>query len=56
MARNLALALLLVVTWNVGARRPLGTLMVLTGIIKMLDGVMNAFEGRWALIPGVVVI
>ena len=38
-----------------GARRPLSTLMVLTAIIQMLDAVINAFEGRWSLIPVVLV-
>ncbi len=56
VARNVALALLLVIALCAGARRPLSTLMVLTGVVQMLDGVMNAFEGRWSLIPGVLVI
>ncbi|HKD60317.1 MAG TPA: hypothetical protein VKB47_07635 [Terracidiphilus sp.] len=56
VARNLALAILLLLTLSMGARRPLSTLMVLTAIIQMLDAVMNAFEGRWSLIPGVIFI
>lgn len=56
VARNLGLALLLITTLSMGARRPLSTLMVLTAIIQILDAVMNAFEGRWSLIPGVLVI
>lgn len=55
-ARNFALALLLIIALCVGARRALGTLMVLTAVIEVLDAVMNAFEGRWSLIPGVLVI
>lgn len=55
VARNLALALLLIITLTMGARRPLSTLMVLTAIIQILDAVMNGFEGRWFLIPGVLV-
>jgi hypothetical protein len=55
-ARNLALALLLIVMLGMGARRALSTLMVLTAFIQILDAVMNAFEGRWSLIPGVLVI
>lgn len=55
VARNLALALLLIMTLSMSARRPLSTLMVLTAIIQMLDAVMNGFEGRWSLIPGVLV-
>jgi hypothetical protein len=56
VARNLVLAFLLIITLSLGARRPLSTLMMLTAMIQMLDAVMNAFEGRWSLIPGVLVI
>ena len=54
-ARNLALALLLIITLSMGARRPLSTLMVLTAIIQMLDAIMDGIEGRWSLIPVVLV-
>lgn len=54
VARNLAIALLLIVTLSIGARRPLGTLMVLTAIIQVLDAVMDGVEGRWSLIPVVL--
>jgi hypothetical protein len=56
VARNLALALLLLVTLSMGARQPLSTLMVLTATIQILDAVMDAVEGRWPLIPGVLLI
>lgn len=56
VSRNLGLAVLLIVTLSLGARRSLSILMVLTAIIQILDAVMNAFEGRWSLIPGVLVI
>jgi hypothetical protein len=56
VARNLALALLLLVTLSMGARQPLSTLMALTATIQILDAVMDAVEGRWPLIPGVLVI
>jgi hypothetical protein len=56
VARNLALALLLLVTLSMGARQPLSTLMVLTATIQILDAVMDALEGRWPLIPGILVI
>lgn len=54
-ARNLALALLLVVTLGMGARRPLSTLMVLTAVIQLFDAIMNCIEGRWPLIPGILI-
>jgi hypothetical protein len=55
VARNLALALLLLVTLSIGARRSLSTLMVLTALIQLFDAGMDIVEGRWPLIPGVVV-
>ena len=55
VARNLALALLLLVTLSMGARRSLSTLMVLTAVIQVLDAAMDIVEGRWPLIPGVLV-
>ena len=55
VARNLALALLLLVTLGMGARRSLSTLMVLTAIIQLFDAGMDIVEGRWPLIPGVLI-
>jgi hypothetical protein len=55
VARNLALALLLLITLSMGARRSLSTLMVLTALIQLFDAAMDIAEGRWPLIPGVVV-
>ncbi len=56
VARNLALAILLLVTLGMGLRRALSTLMVLTAVIQVLDAAMDIVEGRWPLIPGVLVI
>jgi hypothetical protein len=55
-ARNLALALTLMATLAMGARRLLGGLMVLSGLIQILDACMDCFEGRWAVAPGVLVL
>ena len=55
VARNLALALLLLVTLSMGARRSLSTLMVLTALIQLLDAGMDIVERRWTLIPGVLI-
>jgi len=55
VARNLALAVLLLVTLSMGARSSLSTLMVLTALIQFFDAAMDMMEGRWQLIPGVVV-
>lgn len=54
-ARNLALAFMLVALLVVGARRSLGNLMVLVGLIQLLDVCMDVYEGRWAVVPGVLV-
>ena len=55
VARNLALALLLLVTLGMGARRSLSTLMVLTAVIQLFDAGMDIVERRWPLIPGVLI-
>ena len=55
VARNLALALLLLVTLSMGARRSLSTLMVLTAVIQLFDAGMDMVEHRWSLIPGVLI-
>lgn len=55
VARNLAIAGLLVVLLLLRANRALGNLMALVGFIQILDACMDAAEGRWAIAPGVVV-
>ena len=55
VSRNLALAAMLLVMLGLRARGPLGTLMLLTACIQLLDAGMDCFEGRWALVPGVLV-
>jgi hypothetical protein len=54
-ARNLALAFMLLALLILGARRALGNLMVLVGLIQLLDTCMDVVEGRWAVVPGVLV-
>lgn len=55
VARNLAIALLLLALLFVGARRALGNLMVLVGFIQLFDACMDVAEGRWTIAPGVLV-
>lgn len=55
-ARNLALGLFLPILLAIRARRALAGLMVLTGFIQLLDVVMDCIEGRWAIVPGVLVL
>jgi hypothetical protein len=55
VSRNLAIAILLVVLLVLGARRALGNLMALVGLIQLLDVCMDVAEGRWAIVPGILV-
>jgi hypothetical protein len=55
-ARNLALGIFLPLLLALRARRALGSLMVLVGMIQMLDVIMDCIEGRWVIVPGVVVL
>lgn len=54
-ARNLALALMLMALLILNARRALGNLMVLVGFIQLLDACMDVAEGRWTIVPGVLI-
>ncbi|MGA9673414.1 MAG: hypothetical protein WBQ94_29760 [Terracidiphilus sp.] len=55
VARNLAIALLLMVLLVLGAKRALGNLMALVGVIQLLDVCMDVAEGRWSIVPGILV-
>lgn len=55
VARNLAIAILLVALLVAGARRALGHLMALVGMIQLLDVCMDVVEGRWSIVPGILV-
>jgi len=54
-ARNFVLAGMLLVLLIVGARRALGNLVAIVGLIQLVDAVMDVAEGRWAVAPGVFV-
>jgi hypothetical protein len=54
-SRNVALAILLVVSMIVRARGTLNTLVLLTAFIQLLDAAVDCMEGRWVIVPGVVV-
>ncbi len=54
-ARNAGLALMLVVLLGMRARCALGNLMALVSVIQLLDVCMDCVEGRWALVPGVLI-
>jgi hypothetical protein len=56
VSRNVAVAGMLVVLLFVRARQMLIGMMFLTGLIQMFDAVLDGFEGRWPIVPGVVVL
>ena len=55
VSRNLALATMLLAMLTLRARSALGNLMVLTAFIQFLDAGIDCMEGRWAVVPGVVI-
>jgi hypothetical protein len=54
-SRNAALATLLVISMIVRARGILNILVLLTASIQLLDAGVDCMEGRWVIVPGVVV-
>lgn len=54
-SRNAALTILLVISLIVRARGTLNTLILLTAFIQLLDAAVDCMEGRWVIVPGVVV-
>jgi hypothetical protein len=55
-SRNLVLAALVVGLLGVGARRPLAQWMMVVGFVQLVDACLDAVAGRWAVLPGVLVL
>jgi hypothetical protein len=55
-ARNLVLALMLFALLMAGARRALGNLLAIVGLIQLLDCAVDCLEARWMVAPGVLVL
>jgi hypothetical protein len=55
VSRNLALALMLLVMLAKRAGRVLSGLMLLTAFIQFIDAGLDVLEGRWAMVPGVLI-
>jgi hypothetical protein len=55
VSRNFALAVLLLVSVCLRARGMLYSLVLLTACIQILDAAVDCWEGRWAVVPGVLV-
>jgi hypothetical protein len=56
VSRNLALGLMLLAALCLRARGALSTLMVLYACIQFLDAGTDCVEGRWAIVPGIVIM
>jgi hypothetical protein len=56
VSRNLAMAFLLIALLTLHAKRSLSQLMVLVALIQFLDACIDCWEGRWMLVPGVLLI
>jgi hypothetical protein len=54
-SRNMALAIMLIVLLSLSAKRALSNLMVLVALIQVLDACIDCAEGRWPIVPGVIV-
>ena len=54
-SRNIALAIMLLVMLSLRAKIALSNLMVLTAFIQLLDAGIDCVEGRWPIVPGVLV-
>jgi hypothetical protein len=55
-ARNFALALMLLGLLALRARRALGNVMALVALVQILDVGMDCAEGRWTIVPVVLVL
>jgi hypothetical protein len=55
VSRNLAIAAMLLATLGIRSRTALASLMTLTAFIQLLDAAMDVIEGRWVIVPGVLI-
>ena len=56
VSRNLALAIMLLAALGTGARQALSGLLALAALVQFIDMVLDAAEGRIALVPGVIAL
>ena len=54
-SRNAALAILLVASMLFRSEGTLNTLILLTAFIQLVDAAVDGAEGRWVIVPGVLV-
>jgi hypothetical protein len=56
VSRNLVLAVMLLAALAWRARPVLNALLVVVGLIQFADALIDAVEGRWPILPGVLVL
>jgi hypothetical protein len=54
-SRNAAPAILLVASMIRRAKGTLNTLILLTAFVQLLDAAVDCMEGRWVIVPGVLI-
>ena len=54
-SRNTALAILLIASILFRSKGTLNTLILLTAFIQLLDAAVDCMEGRWIIVPGVLI-
>ena len=55
-SRNAALAIMLLALLALRARIPLGNLMVFVALVQFIDAFIDCAEGRWNIVPGVLIL
>ena len=55
-SRNAAFAIMLLTLLALRARVPLGNLMVLIAFVQFIDAFIDCAEGRWTIVPGVLIL
>ena len=56
VSRNLALGFFLLAALSLRMRGALGSLMALYACIQFLDVILDCLEGRWNIVPGILVL
>ena len=55
-SRNAALTIMLLALLALRAKVPLGNLMVLVALVQFIDAFIDCIEGRWTIVPGVLIL
>ncbi len=55
-SRNAALAIMLLALLVLRAKVSLGNLMVLIALVQFIDAFIDCIEGRWTIVPGVLLL